>query len=135
MADITVTAANVALVSGSKQTGIAGETVTAGQSLYLKAADDRLWLADTDSSAATTTCIGIALNNASAAQPLTYAGSGATVNMGATLVVGVYVLSGTAGGVAPVADLAASDWVTILGTATTTANLALSIQVSGAQVA
>ncbi len=46
------------------------------------------------------------------------------VNLGATLTVGTtYVVSATKGAIAPIADLTTLDYVTILGTASTTALL------------
>ena len=42
----------------------------------------------------------------------------------------VYVVSANAGGIAPVADLGSGDYVTLLGIATSTTNLKLSISVS-----
>ena len=135
MADISVTAANVALVSGNQKHGTAGGTITAGMPVYLKSADSELYAAYCDVDAATATVVGIALNNASDGQPLSYAVPGSVVNMGATLTVGeIYVLSGTAGGVAPEADLASDDYVVILGVGITAANLKFSPIISGVQV-
>lgn len=135
MADLSITAANVALVSGTSGTGTAGETVTAGQALYLKSADSRLWLADCDDTSATATIKGVALNGASAGQPLAYAESGAVVTIGATTTIGeIYVLSGTAGGVAPEGDHASDDYVSLIGVGVTAANIKLTIVNSGVQV-
>ena len=92
-------------------------------------------MADLSITAATASVVGIALNNASDGQPLTYAMPGSVVNMGATVTVGeIYVLSGTAGGVAPEADLASDDYVVILGVGVTTANLKFSLINSGVQI-
>jgi hypothetical protein len=53
------------------------------------------------------------------------------INLGATLTVGqIYVLSATAGGIAPVADLATGHYPSILGVATTASNLLMGILVS-----
>ena len=135
MADVSVTAANVALVSGSSKHGTAGETITAGQSLYLKSADTELYKADCDDTAAKATCVGIALNSASDGQPISYAGSGCVVNMGGTLVVGEpYFVSDTAGGLKPDADLSSDDYVSFLGIGITAANLQIQIVNSGVQV-
>lgn len=135
MADISITAANVVIVSGSASTGTAGETITAGQALYLNSTDNELYKADANDTAAKAVVVGVALNGASNGQPLSYAPAGCVVNMGATLTVGtIYVLSTTAGGVAPSTDLATSSYVTVLGVAQTAANLKLTTIISGVQV-
>jgi hypothetical protein len=121
MADLTITAANVVAGAGAtRNTGTAGETITAGQVVYLKAADAKLWLAQADGTAAEAEAVGIALHGALANQPLNYLASGA-LTIGATTAVGaVYVVSATAGGVAPYADLVATNRVTLLGYGTGT---------------
>ena len=130
MSDISITAANVDEGTEiGKETGVAGATITAGQSLYL-GSNGKLLLADADTESKAV-CRGIALHGASEDQPITYKRAG-TLDMGATLVRGtVYVVSTTAGGIAPWADLSSGDYVTILGIATTTAILTINIQVSG----
>jgi hypothetical protein len=135
MADISVTAANVAFVSGSKRTLNAAETITAGQTLYETSSGT--WAkGDNNDTAAKAVVGGIALNGASSGQPVTAALPGSVINMGATLTVGgVYVQSATAGGVAPVADIVSTNYVTILGVALTAANLSFNPVVSATQAA
>jgi len=133
MADLSVTAANV-LAGATAQivTGVAGATITAGQPLYADASDGgRLKPADANASAAAAAVVGIALHASLDEQPVSYVRVG-LVNLGATLTVGqIYVASATAGGVAPVSDLATGHYVTILGVAKTAAELDLAINVSG----
>ena len=63
---------------------------------------------------------GIALNGASANQPISVQ-RGGSITIGATLTAGTaYYLSGTAGGIAPEADLASLDELTLLFVATST---------------
>jgi hypothetical protein len=84
MADISVTAASV--VPGANATLIqstAGETITAGMAVYLKASDSRWWKAQADGT--------------------------------------IYVVSATAGGICPEADLASTNYVSILGVGSTAA--------------
>lgn len=133
MADLTLTAASVVPDDGySYLDGIAGETITQGQVLYLKSSDTRYWKANCETSSATAAVAGIALVAASAGQPIKVM-TGGTITIGATVAVGKpYVLS-TAGLIAPVDDLVSNDWVTTLGIATTTAKIALRIQQSGVQ--
>jgi hypothetical protein len=131
MADLTITAANVKKTDSTLITeGIAGATITAGQPVYKDStASNKLKPADADV-LASAAAVGIALHGASADQPLKYATSG-NLALGAVMTAGaVYVVSTTAGGIAPVADLGSGDFVTLLGIATSTSNLKLSISVS-----
>lgn len=132
MADLTITAANVAKGATNNRTrqGTAGGTITAGMPVYLDSADSE-YKACQANAATTDEAVGIALHAASDGQPLTLL-VGGDINMGATLTVGeVYVVSAAAaGGVAPIGDLTTGNYVTILGVATTASNLSLDIQVS-----
>lgn len=113
MTDLSVTAANV-LASGAavKERGVAGTTITAGQTLYMDVSDsNKLKLADSDGASALRNMVGIALHGASSGQPLEYVISDPAFNPGATMTQGtIYVLSDTAGGLMPVADLEAGDY-------------------------
>lgn len=134
MADVTVTAANVQKASDTLiDYGILGATVTAGQTVY-KDANGVYQLADANASATTAAVTGIALNGGASGQPVAVA-IGGTLNPGFTVTVGaVYVLSATAGGIAPVADLA-SGWRTgILGVGLTASSLGLILYRSGVAV-
>lgn len=126
MADLTVTATSVVPVTGyTFEDGIAGATITAGQTVYKDTSDsNKFKLADADA-ATTAECYGIALNGCASGQVVKVQ-VGGELNVGATLTVGqVYVVSTTAGGIAPYADLASGDYVSILGVADTTSNLVL----------
>lgn len=132
MADIVITAANVTPGTDCiRDRGIAGATITAGQPVYKDATDsNKLKLADADVEA-TAAGVGIALHGAAAGQPLDYAIKG-TVNIGATVVVGqVYVVSTTAGGIAPIADLLSGDFVCILGVGATASTLKMGLNATG----
>jgi hypothetical protein len=121
MADITVTAASVLFTSGTMGTGTAGETITAGQALYLKAADSRLWKAQCDSAAAEAVAVGIALHASLAGQPLAYAKTDSVINIGGTTSKATtYCVGAAAGGVAPQADLTSGQYISVLGYATAT---------------
>lgn len=122
MADLSITAGSVLAGGGStKRAGTAGATITAGQVVYLDTSDGRYKLADADSgTAAVRSPFGIALNGASAGQPLTVCTRGA-VTIGATVTAGTtYYLSPNPGGIAPLADLLSGDYPTIVGIATST---------------
>lgn len=136
MADITVTAADVGLAD----TGVVTQTVqvavavTQGQVGYLDTTESKYRLADADLSSAAASAAGIFLTPAAIDGYAVIATIG-PVDVGATLTVGeTYVVSGTAGGIAPIADLATGDYVTILGIATAAGKLQLDISASGAQV-
>ena len=131
MADLSVVAANVQPApSGVTKNGIAGEAITAGDSVFV-ATDLEIELAEHDLTAADAACVGIALNDAAAGQHVTYVVTG-DVNMGAILAVGqVYVVGIGAGGIAPEGDPAAGHFVTVIGVATTTSNLKLGMLQSG----
>jgi hypothetical protein len=122
MAALTITAANVVAGTGAltNRSYNAGEAVTAGQSVYLKAADSKLWLAQADGTAAESTVFGIALHAASANQPLAIQ-TGGPITIGATILTGVfYYVSPTAGGLCAVADLGSTNYVTPIGYGTST---------------
>lgn len=133
MADITVTPADVLAGASAKiNEGTAGETVTAGKTVYRDTTDsNKLKQADANDTVAKALVGGIALHGASLNQPLKYQ-VGGVIDIGATLVIGTtYVQSVTAGGIAPIADLVSTNFSTVIGTATTTNNLKLGILVSG----
>lgn len=131
MADLTVTAANVAAQSGAgTQRKNAGAAITAGMALFL-ATDGDVEPAQHDVDAATARCIGVALCDAAVGQPVVYAVSG-QVNLGATLVVGeTYVVGAAGGGIAPVADVGTGDFSTIVGVAVSSSLLKMGINESG----
>lgn len=140
MADLTVTAANVAKVSGNVRHGTAGATITAGQVVYFDASAGTWKLAVADGIGAATAAtagsggLGIALHGAASGQPLTVQYDG-VINPGATVTVGVIYCASpaTAGGIAPSADVSSldNDYVTILGVGTTAAQITLGILASG----
>jgi hypothetical protein len=136
MADLSITAANVVAVSGATTArGTAGATITAGQLVYLDSSDNELKLADSNDTAAKSVVVGVALHASLDGQPLAYLTSG-QITIGATVSLGkVYVLSTTAGGIAPIDDIASTEYISVLGVATTTAIITVNIQNSQVQAA
>jgi len=137
MTDLVITAASVVAGSNAiKENGVAGETITAGQVVYRDSSTGSYKLADTDSATAESrTPRGIALNGAASGQPLAIIRSG-DVTIGATILAGVaYYLSGTAGGICPVADVASGDYVALLGMGKSTTVLTVDIQAPGVALA
>lgn len=131
MADLTITTTSVVGL-GPKLRRVAGGTITAGLAVRKDSAGDLG--AASDDSAANAAVEGIALNDAADGQPVTYQQNG-NIDLGATLAVGkVYVLS-TSGAIAPVDDIAGSEFVTVLGVATASDNLLMGIIKSGVAAA
>jgi len=136
MADLSITAANVAPgTSVSKQEWTAGATITAGEAVYIDSSDsNKAKLAQSDGTSAEAEVKGIALCGASSGQPVVIATNG-TMDLGATLTLGtIYVLSQTAGKIAPTADLASGDYTSVIGVGTAADELTLAITNSGVEV-
>jgi len=121
MADITITPANVIPGSGSsQQTGTAGEAITAGMAVYLNSSTQK-WMkalaSDTAAKSGSGVTYGIALNGASANQPITVDTADPNgISIGGTTVPGtIYCVSATAGGICPWADLVSTNYVTVIG--------------------
>jgi hypothetical protein len=138
MADLTITATQVLPGTDSEGAqfaqGLAGATITAGQVLYLEASSNTYKLADNnDTSSALAVAAGIALNGASSGQPVRLQTAGpVTIGAGAAPAVAtIYVLSATAGGIAPSADLATGNRATILGVGMATNRIQLRINSTG----
>ena len=132
MTVLSITAASVALASPGLITKevVVGEAVTQGQVGYLKAADNKYWLADADA-VATAAARGIFMTPAATDGSAIMATFG-DINVGATLTVGeVYGVSVTAGGIEAISELASGDFPTILGIGITASKLRLQIYVSG----
>lgn len=105
MADITVTAAQVARLRPDidvVETGIAAATITAGQSLY-RNSSNKVDLGDGNGSATTADVIGIALEGASAGQPVDYLSYGPLAGFTLSTVDMLLYQSDTAGALADAA--------------------------------
>ena len=134
MADLIVTPANVLAQAGStKSEGIAGESITAGETIYKASATGKIMKADASDEAGSK-ALGVALNNAALDQPVDFVTAG-KLTAGAAVDVGtVYAVSATAGGICPVGDLEAEDYVTILGVGVNATTINLTIISSGVQI-
>lgn len=135
MADITVTAASVLpTTTTTTDSGIAGETLTAGVPIYKKASDSNyFWQTDADLSQEAAQAAGISLHGAARGQPIKFAtGGDLTIP---TMVAGTaYCCSAAAGKICPSADVDTGTtlYMTILGVSSSTTNLKLAIMPSGA---
>jgi hypothetical protein len=132
MTDLSITAAScLPGTNAVTEDGLAGDSITAGQVVY-KAADGTYVRADSDSLTALARAgRGIALNSASAGQPLRIQIKG-DITIGGTMTAGVtYYASKTAGGICPLADLTSGGYAGTVGMAKSTTVLALGFNYSG----
>lgn len=136
MADVTITAGSVA-PSGSTYTKTLvtfGEAVTQGMSVYLKSSDSKYYKAQADGTAEESTVAGIALSSCSTNQLGAILTSG-TLTIGGTVVKGTpYYVSTTAGGICPFGDLGSTNYVSLIGFATTTGIISVSLNPTGIQI-
>lgn len=132
MADVTIGTISLPVTAGvSIATVTYGATVTAGQSVYKDTSDSNEYKpADADVEASAV-CAGIALVGGADGEAGVILTKG-SIDLGATLTVGeIYVVSTTAGGIAPIGDLGSGDYVSIIGTASATGQLDLGISNTG----
>jgi len=135
MADVTISG-NVTVTGGTLSGvnhAISQVAITAGQVIYLDASNgNKANLADADIEASAA-AVGVAVNDCAAGGVCSYVTTGNSVTVsGAPFTQGLaYYVSTTAGGIAPVADLLAGDYVTIIGVASSTSVLDVNIVVSG----
>lgn len=128
MTDISVTAANVRKGANAKiEHGLAAAAILAGQVVYKDPATGKFGLCDCDSATdAVRWPYGIAVSSAPGADQDVAIQTEGDINPGGTAVRGqIYVASGNAGGIAPVADLASGDYVSVLGIGTSASNIML----------
>ena len=127
MADISITAANVKQGSNAILTeGAAGATVKAGQIVFKSSTSGKFALSDNDG-VGLKQVDGVALNGAADGQPLKVQ-IGGDITIGATLAPGTaYYLSGTPGGICPLADVTTGDDVILIGIAKSASVLTLRI--------
>lgn len=135
-ADLSITAASVLASPLAKREKryTAGGTLTAGMNVVLN--DDEQWVAYDGNGTLNneyTRKRGITEHGAALNQPVSVVTSDPGLTLGATLTVGqTYVASGTAGGIAPIADLTTGDYPVVLGVARTAALLNLNPTAGGA---
>lgn len=128
-APLSITASSVVPGVRAKPVGgntIAGVAITAGQLLYLDSTTGTYKLADADASAAAANVVGYAANSAAAGQFVGVITEDDDMTVGATLstTAPVYVLSATAGSIAPSADIGAGYYpvVVLIAKSTTKAS-------------
>ena len=135
MADLTITATSVVKSTNAAITRqyFAGETITAGQLVYVKTVGttSTLFKAKCAGTVTEAGILGVALNGGAVGQAIAVQTAG-IITIGATVVVGgLYISSSTYGGIAPFADIATTNYVTILGVADTATTITLGISATG----
>lgn len=133
MTDLVVVAASVKPVGDARRgQGTSGAAITAGQPVYEDATDGFKLKPCIDSAAATANAVGIALNSApGAGQNVEYIIEG-VLDLGVTCASGtIFVVSGTAGGIAPSADIGDDDYITVLGVGRGDNTMTMQILASG----
>lgn len=126
MADLVLTGIEVASSRSRGTTVQAGESIDAGELVYLNSSTSKYNLADA-SAASTASVAGIAVTSASTDGYFLYVAN-EDIDLGAILTAGTfYYLSATPGKIAPFADLVSSNVVSQIGYATTTSNLKVAI--------
>ncbi|WBL75598.1 hypothetical protein I3J27_21435 [Bradyrhizobium xenonodulans] len=134
MTDLGITASAVLANSGARtEQGVAGETITAGKLVYRDATTNQYFMSDSNAGTAAARAVrGVALNGASAGQPLQIARPGSEITMNAVMTAGTtYFLSDTPGGICPLADVGTGEYFTPIGVAKSTTVLAFNPTLSG----
>jgi hypothetical protein len=138
VADLSITATSVLPDTGASIQTVAGtvfgEAVTAGQAVYRKAADSKIYKAKGGTDPAVASSIGIALNGGAAGQPAVYQ-NGGPIAIGASTAAGTpYHCSGANfGGIAPYGDLTTGNYVTLLGYGDGAGNINMIVKPTGIQ--
>jgi hypothetical protein len=132
MADLTQTRANVRLVSGTARQLNSGEAILQGEPIR---EENGALFKSRNNTANNARFDGIALSPATAAgQPVVYAPPGSVVDLGATLGVSdLYILSSTAGAIAPITDLASNNFLTVISVGLTASTALVTNLVTGIQ--
>jgi hypothetical protein len=128
MADLVIGTVEIssALTRSDLDVKQVGQATSIGDVLYLDSSDSKYKLADADASG-TAAATHLALSAASADADVDL-----QIDLGAALTVGTtYVVSATAGKIAPESDLLSGDYVTHLGVASTAALLDIKLNVTG----
>lgn len=111
-----------------------GATISAGNPVYLDSADSKHKPADCNASSATAAIVGVAITPGVSGGWGLIAISGSVILVGTTMVQGAsYFVGGTAGTIIPEGDFATNDYVSKVGTASSTTQIILGIEATGVQ--
>jgi hypothetical protein len=128
-ADLSITATSVAVGSNARTIRrTAGVAITAGKAVYLESSSNTLKLADCDNATAEVRkAIGIAVTSGAVGSMIQVVSFDQAFIPGATLTKGtVYILSATAGGIAPLSDLTTGWYGQVLFIANSTSEASMS---------
>jgi len=133
MADLAVSSTLVVTHPNAPfETGISGDSLTAGMGAYHDPTDDR-WKRAVATAQLTAAARGIITHNCSSGQPVRVQ-TADEISFGGWITIGeTYIVSTNAGGIAPIADLTTGSWVTHIGVGATTNNIDLNVYRSGVQ--
>jgi hypothetical protein len=133
---LTIVQASVAKSStGSSSSGIAGSTITAGQTLYVDTANNNvLKPAVAAGTAISSAVVGIAEHGALAGQPIRYCTSDTAFTIGCTGTIGDTVWAYGTGQmtITQSEGIATSTYTTVIGTYVSTTQVKLNITAAGA---
>ena len=135
MADLSITEGNVALSTETARIIpiTFGETLLKGELAYKNTSDGLYWKADSDAVATAKVAVLVLVGGAASAIGIG-ALPGASVSLGAILTAGTnYVLSSNAGKICAISDgnHATGDYITHVGTASTTSVLQFRVNATG----
>lgn len=133
MANVTITASSVGIVSASPGTKVVqiGEAITQGQYIYRNTVLNKYFLVDADN-LDSSQAEGVALTSGLTNSYVVMLKTGNRYKVGGTLITGiVYGASTTPGAIAPITDLASGNYVTTYGIAESSLILPLNINASG----
>lgn len=105
----------------------AGEAITRGQLVYKKTSDRKIYKADCDSGTAEVRdVVGIAVTDSSAGGPIAYVTEDPSLAIAASGLTNgtIYLLSSTAGGLAPAGDATTGWYVTVVAVAKSATTIA-----------
>jgi len=116
MADIVITPANVQPTQQGNLRGVAGVAISAGQMCRLDSADNK-WKLASATAEDTADAPAMALNSAAPDQEVILGSDRNDVTLGSGVLAAgeVYVVSATAGGLAPIGDLVSGNFTSIVG--------------------
>ena len=127
----TISIADIELVTNTPlELYVAGEAIAAGDAFFVDGNDNAFLAINNDASK--DAVAGIAIQDAAIGNYVAGIPTGATIAFSNTVVAGdTYVLAGTAGDIMLTSDLGSGDYVTVIGTCSTTNRLVLNIDVTG----
>lgn len=126
MPTVTITPANVAIISGTPQPGVGGATLTAGNFVYSDSTDSGHLKLGGVSSSAVASIVGMLVMPTTDGNPAFYAPDGAVIT-GGTFAKGTWYCVGASGVIQTLDELSTGNKITYLGYGLGNGNLKISI--------